>query len=297
MAIIAQTAQVTVEAWQTSSDSKGGYYTVKVSRRGDYFWGGAVWRNSTTRDRGACHVEIEGKNVVNWAAPHISAWKWDGSVYYLRDYTSGQNKVLDWMFWAPQPGWDTFNYREFPNNRVDINRGTSRQASKSVSAGVVMENGWSSAMGSITIYTSKIADPSNVGLSASVSSKTEAKRKITVSCSFSNPESYYTAYLYHGNTLLGSSSSGFTKTIDVTYSMFNTTQTFKLIIKGKDGVEYITPKTTSVYIEPSGVGIWVRNGGATKEVFHVYYKSKTGAIVEVSEAWYRRNNINIKTVK
>jgi hypothetical protein len=40
-----------------------------------------------------------------------------------------------------------------------------------------------------------------------------------------------------------------------------------------------------------------RHGGQTKEVFHVYYKNNSGKIIEVTEAWYRRNGINIKTVK
>lgn len=294
MAVIAQTKQVTIEAWQTNQTYNKAYYHVKVYRNGSYFWGGAVWQNGN-RVRGACHLEINGEYVINWAAPVRSSWKWDGSVYYLINGSDGSKQVLDWSFWAPQPGWITGNCLEY-DREVSINRGTGRQGSKSVPINVIFENGWGSARGSLTVYTSKVNDVSNVSLSASVGDKSQTNRSITVSCSFTNPESYYTAYLYHGGTLLGSGTSGFSKSIAVTYAMYNTNQSFRLIIKGKDGVTYVD-KSVSAYVEPGGVGIWSRHGGQTKEVFHVYYKNNSGKIIEVTEAWYRRNGINIKTVK
>lgn len=292
MAVIARTDQVTIEAWQTEWHANKAKFHVKAYRNGTYFWGGAIWSGGV-RVRGATHLEINGEYVTNWAAPKKSSWKWDGSVYYLM--YNGRQQVLDWSYWAPQPGWIAANSIEY-DREVSISRGSSRQGSKSVPIKVIMENGWASCVGSLTVYTSAINDVSGVSLSASVTDKSQTTRNITVSCGFTNPESYYTAYLYHGGTLLGSSRSGFSKSIPVTYAMFSTNQTFRLVIKGNDGKTYVD-KSTSVYIEPSGVGIWYKQSGSAKEVFHVYYKNSSGRIIEVTEAWYRRNNINIKTVK
>ena len=292
MAVIARTDQVTIEAWQTEWHANKAKFHVKAYRNGTYFWGGSIWQNGI-RVRGATHLEINGEYVTNWAAPAKSSWKWDGSNYYL--WYGGRKQILDWAYWAPQPGWIAAVCIEY-NREVSINRGTSRQGSRSVPIKVIMENGWASCVGSLTVYTSAINDVSGVSLTASVTDKSQTVRNITVSCGFVNPESYYTAYLYHGNNLLGSSRSGFSKVIPVTYAMFGTNQTFRLIIKGNDDRTYVD-KTTSVYVEPSGVGIWYRQNNSTKEVFHVYYKNNSGRIIEVTEAWYRRNNINVKTVK
>ena len=90
--------------------------------------------------------------------------------------------------------------------------------------------------------------------------------------------------------------TSYSKDIAVTNAMHNTTRTYTITIKGDDGVVYKT-QSVSVYIEPSGVGIWYKQNNKPKECYHVYYKNNQGNIIEVTEAWYKRNSQNIKTVK
>ena len=288
--MLVQRSAFQVEAWQTGSGSNWASYRMVVSRRGTYFWGSSS----------AIAIHDHNGHVIWWAAPVKSSWYYDSGGYYLQNWSdgSGSKEYLSWKFYNPEPGYIAANSVTY-DRTVSISRGNSRQGSKTINIGI--QSGWSdyrftTCRGNLTLTTSKISDVSNVSLTVSVDGKNVTDRYIRISASFSNPESYYTGYLYHGGTLLGSTGGSISKNVKITTAMFNTTQGFSFVVKGKDGVTYTT-KSASGYVEPSGVGIWVRHGGATKEVFHVYYKSSTGAIVEVSEAWYRRNNINIKTVK
>lgn len=285
--MLVQRSAFQVEAWQTGSTADSASYRMVVSRRGTYFWG--------TLRAVAIH-DHEGR-IVYWSAPKKSSWKWDGSVYYLNDY-DGSKQVLSWEYWAPQSGYITANSLTY-DRTVSIDRGNNRQGSKTVNIGIqstYTDSRFITCRGDLTLTTSKIADVSNVSLSVSADDKSISNRYIRVSASFTNPENYYTGYLYHGSTLLGSTTGSISQEIKITYDMFDTTQNFNFIIKGRDEITYST-KLASVNIEPSGVGIWYKQDNTMKEVFHVYYKNNNGDMIEVTEAWAKKNNQIIKTVK
>lgn len=276
-----------VEASQTSSTATSATYTMKVSRRGTYFWG--------LKDK--IYVCDHNGRIICWAAPEKSKWKWDGTNYYLTN-SSGSKQTLSWEFWKPQSGYVAASSLTYTRT-VTINRGNARQGSKTINIGIESAysgSNLSTCKGNLTLTTSKIADASNVVLTANADGVGVSDRYIRLSASFTNPENYYTGYLYHGSTLLGTTTNSISKEIKITNSMFETTQSFSFVIKGKDGVSYVT-KPAECYVEPGGVGIWNRKDGVAKEVTNVYYKNNNGEIIEVTEAWVKRNNQAIKTVK
>jgi hypothetical protein len=286
--MLVQRTAFQVEAWQTGSTADSASYRMVVSRRGTYFWGTS----------NAVSVYDHNGRITYWAAPSKSSWKWDGSVYYLNNY-DGSKQVLSWNYWAPQAGYVAANSLTYDRTVTGISRGNNRQGSRTINIGIqstYSDSRFLTCRGDLTLTTSKIADVSNVSLSASADGKDVSDRYIRITASFTNPESYYTGYLYHGNSLLGSTAGSISKTVKITNAMFETTQGFTFVIKGKDGVTYST-KSASAYIEPSGVGIWYKQNSSAKECFHVYYKNSSGKIIEVTEAWAKRNNINVKTVK
>lgn len=280
--MIVQNTAWQVEAYQTSNTSSSATYTLKVSRIGSKFWGAAK-----------VAVHDHNGHVIYWAAPEKSKWKYDSTNKWWLGSTSNR---LDWRFWNPEPGYITASSLTYTRT-VGISRGNNRQGSKTISVGIKSTlKDWTDTMGSLTLTTTKVADVSGVSFSVKQSDKNANPRTMDVSMSFNNPENYYTGYIYHNGSLLQTITSTGAAIIHITNAMFNTNQRFQFIIKGKDGVTYVD-KSASIYIEPSGVGIWYNQNGTAKEVFHAYYKNNSGDIIEVTEAWARKNNLNIKTVK
>ena len=276
MAIIAQSSIIQIDAYQSASGPNWADVVVTASRKSGNFWG----------MQQGLRLAVHGEYSNWWACPNLGAWKHDSAGYYIM--YNGYRQSLSWYYWAPQAGYQTGTSIAM-TKRVYIDRGNSKQGSTTINVG--MDGTYSSAKcsGTITLYTTAVAEPSNLSISATADGKNVTNRYIRVSYNFTNPENFYSAEIYHNNVRISN------LTIPITYAMFNTTQTFKLIVRGKDGST--KEATTSVWIEPSGVGIWYKQSGTAKEVFHVYYKNSQGNIIEVSEAWYRRNTTNIKTVK
>ena len=278
---------IKAEQLSTRYKDKARYY-ISVSRKGGYFWG---YRN-------AVKIRNHDGAFVSWAAPAKSEWSWDGSNYYKTD-SAGNVQTLSYEFWAPQPGYITGNslYYEF---EVNIDRGNKRQGSKTIYVGIdstYTSSDFKSCGGNLTLYTSKIADVSNVSLTVTADDGSKSERYIHVTASFTNPENHYTGTLYRGNTSLGTTKGSISKDIPITYDMFEKTETFYFKITGADGTAYTnSTKQVPIYIEPSGVGIWNKKNNKSNEVYHMYYK-KNGDIIEVTEAWVKKSKQVIKTVK
>lgn len=291
MAVIAQAYHVTIDAWQTGSDAGGASYHVNMTRRNYAFWGG----------KEMCRVKLWSgwgeEYPYFWACPAKSSWKWNGSNYYLLQHGSwGDPQYLSWYYWAPQDGYITGDSLSF-DRYVYIDRGASRQGSRTINIGTLnwSGNGWDSCTGNLTLTTSRIADVSNANLNVTCDSKESNPRYIRISASYTNPEGYYTGHISGPGINTDFTGSG-SWTQAVTYDMYNTNRTYTLTIRGRDGTQYHSSSRT-VYVEPGGVGIWRKENNQVKECFHVYYKNNQGNIIEVTEAWYKRNSQNIKTVK
>lgn len=274
-----------VEAEQISNTANSATYKMKVSRRNGYILGKA----------GLSIYDHEGK-IVNWAFPSVSSWRWTGSTYLL-DSNKGTLE-LGRAFWGSNPDYLAASSVEYTRT-VNINRGNSRQGSTVVTIGVdsIFTGGYyNKCMGNLALYTSKVADVSNINFAVTADGKNVSNRNIYVTASFTNPESFYIGTVTHDKKELGTVTSSRTFTIPITYDMFNTTQHFTFSIKGKDG-SLITNKTYSIKIEPSGVGIWYKQNNKVKEVDSVYYKNNNGEIIDVTEVWAKVGGKAIKTVK
>jgi hypothetical protein len=293
--MLVQRTAFQVEAWQTGSGADWASYRMVVSRRGSYFWGSSE----------GVAVHDHNGHVTYWAAPGKTSWKYFadtnpavGNWYRLYDSRNGW-QALSWKYYNPQqPGYVAAASLTY-DRTVGISRGNNRQGSKTINIGIqsaYSDSRFLTCRGDLQLFTSKIADPSNVVISVTPDGIDVTDRYIRVSASFTNPEGYYTGNLYHNGNFLGSTAGSISKNIPITTAMFETTQNFSFVITGKDGVSPVT-KTASCKIEPSGVGIWYKQNNAMKEVFHVYYKNKNGEMIEVTEAWAKKNNQIIKTVK
>ena len=274
-----------IKITQIASGSDWARYAVEYYRRNNAFWG----------LRNMCQIDVNGE-LWWWACPDKSMWNWDGSGYYLLEHgTWGTAKYLSYEFWAPQNGYLCDDYLYFERT-VGINRGNSRQGSTSVRCSAYNINGWWDTINCYeTLYTTKIADVSNINFSVSCDAKTANPRYIRINASYNNPEGFYTGHISGPGINTDFTGSG-SWTQEVTTSMFNTTRTYTLTIRGRDGTQYHS-SSRDVYVEPGGVGVWYKQNNQPKEVYHVYYKNNYGAIIEVTEIWYKRNSQNIKTTK
>jgi hypothetical protein len=243
---------------------------------------------------------LDGTSYDQWAFPSLGSWKNRNGQKQLQ-LGNGTWITLYSKYWNPATDGYTVNstYTVYKWIRIQNEIGKNREASKTVSFGTKSSNITSSsykgATKNITLYTRTIPEPSNVSFSGSVDSKDTYPRYIRLSASFTNQQSFYTGYLT-GPGVNQSTSGSTSAAIPVDSSMFSTTKTYNFTIKGKDGTVYYN-KNVSLFIEPGGVGIWYREGDTTKEVYHLYYKTSGGQIIEVNEAWYRRNSQNVLTVK
>lgn len=239
--------------------------------------------------------EINGNwgYFVMWGFPSKAKWKSSWGTQSHRLANAGSYYDIGYGY-LPTNTDDVYTWEE----TVSISRpSNSKQGSRTIKIGNDKGRDSSSDYGpnliDLTLYTTKIGDPYNLSISASVDDRTKKDRKIRISASFSNPESFYSGAIYEGNTKL---TDGLSHTVSITKSMFGTTKTYTLIVTGKDGSKYSRSVTTSV-IEASGVGVTVKKSGNPKEVQEVWYKDKNGNIREITELWVRRNSNNYETVK
>ena len=243
-------------------------------------------------DRILLFTKANWNYFMMWGFPSSSEWKssWGKQSWILRD-----NASYDVGFgWLPSTTVDSYTWEE----TISISRpDNSKQGSKKIKIGQdkgsASSSDWGPNMIELTLYTTKIGDPTNLSISASVDDRTKKNRKIKISASFGNTENFYSGAIYEGDTKL---TDGLSHTVNITKSMYGTTKTYKLVVTGKDGSKYNRSVTTSV-IEASGVGVWVNKSGTTKEIQNVYYKDKNGNIKDVTELWVRKNTTNYETVK
>ena len=279
-----------IEAEQIGSTADSATYRMRASILNNGRWG----------TKGNIAIYDHNGRVVYWNAPELSKWTWrDGGYYIWESYYNSGWIQLNWYYYNDQPGYALESVYEHTATVTGISRGNNRQGSKTINIGIkstFTDSDFPNCIGDLTVYTSKIADVSNVRLSVSIDDVTETDRKIHVNVSFTNPESYYTGYIYHNGSQIGTVTSSNTIDIPVTYAMFNTTQKFSISIKGKDGQEYYSTNS-SILVQPSGVGIWYKNNNKMNEVYHVYFKNNNGEMIDVTEAWAKLGGKIIKTVK
>lgn len=302
MAVLGQNYACTMEGWQSEQRADGGkvYFKVYPNRHPPNSECDFVGRYKTPQP---WYIDENGNATKLYEALAIPAVFGDkayrsGSKYYVR----ATNHEYAYEFYT-YADWKTADVFEFERN-VSISRGNARQASKTVSFKLANRGEWYADMvGTVTIYTSKIADVSNVNLTVTADGKNVQNRFVHITASFANKEGYYTGYISGPNvnanfTSNGNNTATYTADIAIPRSWYDTTKTFTLIVKGKDGTNYST-KTISIAIEASGVGVWYKNNSnQIKEVEKVYYRDSNGTIKDVTELWYRKNgNQIVRTIK
>jgi hypothetical protein len=280
---------------QVSETSNSATYEIVVSRLGLYVNGFADQLYIQTHDNAYAYcIAIPEAN-----ADGTLAWGWNssGRIYYGSKTYILNSKFMssNYPLYIPITMWSgRFD--------VSISRGNNRQGSKSITAGVhSITTPEKDALATITLYTSKVQDPSNLSVKITADSKTVRDRKLKITASFTNPESYYTGNVILNNVTIGSFTSGsFTKEIPITKDMYDKSQVVYLKVVGKDGVQYGS-KGDSVKPEPSGVGVTVKQSkNVNKEVQQIFVKTGTGKndYKEVTEVWLRNNGgKNSMTVK
>ena len=290
---VVQSKPFKLEAWQTNRTANSASYKMKVSRRNGYFWGHheKAW------------IQNHNGRVFYWNAPSTGSdynhWRWNGRIYYIID----ANNVawdLNNKYWPGATASDThkaLDSWESPEYTVPINRGNAKSGSTTITVGIftTYTDIFKTLKLDLPLYTSEVANISNISFTGECDDRYVQNRYIRLRASYTNPENFYHATIT-GPGLNETFDTSYSKNIAVTNAMHNTTRTYTITIKGDDGVVYKT-QSVSVYIEPSGVGIWYKQNNKPKECYHVYYKNNQGNIIEVTEAWYKRNSQNIKTVK
>ena len=275
---------LSVSARQISNNANSATYECTVSRtNGAYF--GLCNRNVNLV------IKKASSYYKHWGFPVRSSWKasWGEPSWYLwgGNYQDIGYGYLD-GFLATSYTW---------TETVSINRGNSRQGSKTIEVGVKAGPGTSSDFGTtlakLTLTTTKIPDATGSWLKATVDPITQRDRYITVEGGFTNPESYYNMRLYRNGVQVPFSG---TYTEQVTKDKFFTNVVFTLKVYGKDGTLYNNlTKETKVYIEPSGVGVSVQKASTTHSINSMYLNNVTHK--EITEVWIKKDGKVYKTVK
>lgn len=234
---------------------------------------------------------------IGW--PKRSAWR---SGWGTPDYRFDGRWVDSW--WGNHQA-DLLEDFTFTFERtVSINRGNSRKGTKYIEVGVHSgyddmgyRTDFNTCMRGITLETSTIAEAKVSGnLTCSVDSPQVADRYIRLNANFSNPENFYTAKLYDKNNKEIKSSTGtsISLNIPITKDMYQTNVSYTCKIWGKDGKCYDTKTTGTVYVEPSGVGVTVKNSGI-HDVSTMNFRNVNTK--EIKEVWIKINDKIYQTRK
>lgn len=227
-----------------------------------------------------------------WGFPVSYSWRseWGAPSWILssQQYVNNQFGYLQ---------GELFESRTFTDT-VYINRGNARQNSVEVRVGVESGSNINSDFGTtlktIRVYTSKIADASDVRLSVEVDPITEQERYIKVKGGFTNPEGHYNMRLYRNGSQIPF--NGEYQEL-ITEELFENVINFELRIYGADGTYYkeLTKTASTNKIESSGPGVSVNNNGTICDVTHMYLNNVTHKIIP--EVWIKKDGKVYKTVK
>lgn len=226
-----------------------------------------------------------------WGFPVKSKWRseWGTPAYVL---SAGQYTSAGAGYYQGE----LFESREF-TDEIPIKRGNARQGSAEVTVGVYAGSNISSDFGTtlktIRVYTSKVADASNVTLTVEVDSTTPSTRKLIVKGGFTNPENYYNMRLFKNGTQIKDFTGEYTEDIPVSASE---TINFELRIYGADGTYYkelTVPK--SITIAPVGPGVSIKSNNNVVGVVEMNLKNVT--LKNISEVWIKKDGKLYKTVK
>lgn len=232
------------------------------------------------------------RKYIGW--PKASAWK---SGWGQPDWRLSSGQWIKSKFGSAN-GMLLDDYTYSFTGTVNIDRGTKRKGTKEIEVGVKSAN-WDpfgTVMKKITLETEEIASSKfSSELSCMVDSpKNTGTRYIRLSANFSNPSNFYTAKLYYGGTELTSSSgTSISYNVEITKDMFQTERTYKIILWGKDGNKY-DEKTAKAYIEPSGVGVTVKNSGV-HDISTMHFRNVNNK--EIKEVWIKINGKVYQTRK
>lgn len=233
-------------------------------------------------------------NYIGW--PKLSSWK---SSWGQPDWRLSSEQWISSKYGYAQ-GMLLNDYTYTFSGTVSIDRGNSRKGSKTIKVGAdsaSTDSRFYGCMKEITLETEEIPSSKFKGtLSCTVDSpQTIGDRYIRLSASFDNPSSYYTAKLYNegGSVITEANGTSISHNILITKDMFQTNKSFKVILWGKDGNSYDT-KTVTAYIEPSGIGVTVKNSGV-HDTSNMYFRNVNNK--EIKEVWVRVNGKVYQTRK
>ena len=229
-----------------------------------------------------------------WGFPVKSKWKssWGEPSWYLQ--ASGRPISNQFGYLEGE----LFESKKF-TDEIKISRGNKRQGSVEVEVGVLSGSNISSDFGTTTkkikVYTSKIADASNVTLSVEVDPVTSNTRYIKVKGGFTNPENHYNMRLYRNGIQVNNFTGEYSE--QITEDKYYATINFELRIYGADGTYYkeLTKQVSTGSIEPSGPGVSVRDSNTTQSVSNMYLNNVTHK--EISEVWIKVDGKIKKTEK
>lgn len=275
---------------QITKTATGGIIEYTISKVNSSYFGLCSYYDCLAIQR----VDTNGNSYYYkyWGFPRKSYWKasWGEPSWLLsyEQYTSNQFGNLQGTLFESQ----TFR------DGIIIPRGNARENSKEVTVGVVAGSGitdkrFATTLQTITVYTTKIADASDVWLTAEVDPITVQDRYITVKGGFTNPEGYYNMRLYRNGVQVPFSG---TYTEQVTKDLYYQTINFELRIFGADGTFYnALTKYVSKQIDPSGPGVSVMQNSRIYGVENACRKNVT--LKELPEVWIKKDGKVYKTVK
>lgn len=283
-----------VQIEQTKDSAKIKY---TISRINSSYFGYCNYYNCLAIQR----VNNKGESYFYkyWGFPTASKWKssWGTPSYNLshEEYVANQYGELQGIL---------FESQEFIDE-IKIDRGNSRQGSKSVTVGVKAGNNttstFSTTLKTITVYTTSIPKATLNTFTVTADSNDIVDRYIHISGTYSNPENYFTARIYNNKTpgkyeyISKEGDTAFNFSIPITKDMYNTSQEYTVEIIGKDSVVDVT-SVQKATVQPSGVGLAIKNeNGSVHEVSTAYLWNVTTK--NVPEVWIKMDDKIIKTIK
>lgn len=281
--------QMYVQAWQTGNTANSATYTCVITVGRSTYYGMNV--NSYP-------IGVFDHNgliqYIGW--PLANRWRreWGTPDYRL---TNG-SWINSW--WGGANGMLLPDYTYSFSRTVPINRGNSRKGTTSVNVGVrsSIENQYfNSYMVNVPLSTTEIPKVTITGnLTYTIDGPQVQNRYIKLNASYSNPENYYKAKLYDKNNkeIAVSEGTSISLNIPITKEMYQTNVNYTCKLWGKDGVCYDTKTTGTIYVEPSGVGVTVKNSGI-HDVSTMNFRNVNTK--EIKEVWIKKDGKVYQTRK
>lgn len=265
---------ISVTAKQIAADYESATYECVVSRANGGYYG--LCNNTKHLVIWKAGEDGKGKPYKHWGFPEYyttmkwkSSWGWMSSNlkpgnYFTSPFGRLEGTDLSKISWT---------------EKVKIDRGNSRQGTKTVQVGMKasksVDSRFATTLKTLELKTLEIPKPSDYQIQVTVDGNDVTERYVHIYVYFTNPAQYYTGIVYkegvevvrteEGNYDPKTQTTTLEYTIPITEELYETYQVYTLKIIGKDNTEYFSTDSDKKFVEANINNVHIKTDSGTIE--------------------------------